>query len=129
MRDLEKMFKPNSVGVIGASNKPDKLGHIVVSNLLEDGFKGEIYPINPKGGEILGLKAYTNVGECPTVPDLVVIVVPSKIVNPSVKQCGEIGVKNVVVITAGFKEVGGEGVKLEEELVNIANEYEFNWSK
>ena len=126
MRDLEKMFKPNSVGVIGASNKPDKVGHIVVSNLLEDGFKGEIYPINPKGGEILGLKAYTNVGECPTVPDLVVIVVPSKIVNPSVKQCGEIGVKNVVVITAGFKEVGGEGVKLEEELVNIANEYDIN---
>lgn len=70
MRDLEKMFKPDSVGVIGASNTPDKVGHIVVSNLIEDGYKGEIYPINPKGGEILGLKAYTDVTQCPTVPIL-----------------------------------------------------------
>lgn len=126
MRDLEKMFKPDSVGVIGASNTPDKVGHIVVSNLIEDGYKGEIYPINPKGGEILGLKTYTDVTQCPTVPDLVVVVVPSKAVNPSVKQCGELGVKNVVVITAGFKEIGGEGVKLEEELVRLANEYDIS---
>ena len=126
MKDLSKMFKPEVVAVIGASSSPDKVGHIVVDNLKNCGFEGEIYPINPKGGEILGLKAYSNVKECPKVPDLVIVSVPSKIVNPSLRECGEIGVKNAVVLTAGFKEVGGEGVKLEEELVNICNEFDIN---
>lgn len=125
MKDLTKMFKPDAVAVIGASNSPNKVGHIVVNNLKE-GFPGEIYPINPKGGEISGLKAYTNVKECPKVPDLVVVAVPSQIVNPSLRECGEIGVKNAVVLTAGFKEVGGEGVKLEEELISITEEFDIN---
>ena len=126
MRDLTKMFKPESVAVIGASTSPDKVGHIVVKNLIDGEFNGDIYPINPKGGEILGLTAYSNVKDCPKVPDLVVVAVPSKIVNPSLRECGEIGVKNAIVLTAGFKEVGGEGVKLEEELVDITKEYNIN---
>ena len=65
MKDLNKMFKPESVAVIGASNTPGKVGYIIVDNLINDGFKGEIYPVNPKGGEILGKKAYKNITEIP----------------------------------------------------------------
>ena len=126
MKDLNKMFKPESVAVIGASNTPGKVGYIIVDNLINDGFEGEIYPENPKGGEILGKKAYTNITEIPGDVDLAIITIPSPFVNPAVKECGEKGVKNMVVITAGFKEVGGEGAKLEAELTALGEEYGIN---
>ena len=126
MKDLTKMFKPESVAVIGASNTPGKVGYIIVDNLINDGFKGEIYPVNPKGGEILGKKAYKNITEIPGDVDLAIITIPSPLVNPAVKECGEKGVKNMVVITAGFKEVGGEGAKLEAELTALGEEYGIN---
>ncbi len=126
MKDLNKMFKPESVAVIGASNTPGKVGYIIVDNLINDGFKGEIYPVNPKGGEILGKKAYKNITEIPGDVDLAIITIPSPLVNPAVKECGEKGVKNMVVITAGFKEVGGEGAKLEAELTALGEEYGIN---
>ena len=126
MIDLNKMFKPESVAVIGASNTPGKVGYIIVDNLINDGFKGEIYPVNPKGGEILGKKAYKNITEIPGDVDLAIITIPSPLVNPAVKECGEKGVKNMVVITAGFKEVGGEGAKLEAELTALGEEYGIN---
>ena len=126
MKDLNKMFKPESVAVIGASNTPGKVGYIIVDNLINDGFKGEIYPVNPKGGEILGKKAYKNITEIPGDVDLAIITIPSPLVNPAVKECGEKGVKNMVVITAGFKEVGGEGAKLEAELIALGEEYGIN---
>ena len=126
MKDLNKMFKPESVAVIGASNTPGKVGYIIVDNLINDGFEGEIYPVNPKGGEILGKKAYKNITEIPGDVDLAIITIPSPLVNPAVKECGEKGVKNMVVITAGFKEVGGEGAKLEAELTALGEEYGIN---
>ena len=126
MVDLNKMFKPESVAVIGASNTPGKVGYIIVDNLINDGFEGEIYPINPKGGEILGKKAYANITEIPGEVDLAIITIPSPLVNPAVKECGEKGVKNMVVITAGFKEVGGEGAELEAELTGLGKEYGIN---
>ena len=123
MKDLNKMFKPESVAVIGASNTPGKVGYIIVDNLINDGFEGEIYPVNPKGGEILGKKAYANITEIPGDVDLAIITIPSPFVNTAVKECGEKGVKNMVVITAGFKEVGEEGAKLEAELTALGEEY------
>ena len=126
MADLDKMFKPDSVAVVGASNSEGKVGYIVVNNIINDGFKGKVYPINPKDDEVQGLKAYKNVSDLPEVPDLVIISIPSRVVNPVVKECGEFGVKNLVVITAGFKEVGGEGVKLEEEMSSYVEEYGMN---
>ena len=126
MVDLNKMFKPESVAVIGASNTPGKVGYIIVDNLINDGFEGTIYPINPKGGEILGKKAYTNIKDVPEKVDLAIITIPSAFVNTAVKECGEIGVENMVVITAGFKEVGEEGAKLEEELTALGKEYGIN---
>ena len=126
MIDLNKMFKPESVAVIGASNTPGKVGHIIVDNLINDGFEGAIYPVNPKGGEILGKKAYANIKDIPEKVDLAIITIPVAFVNPAVKECGEAGVENMVVITAGFKEVGGEGAKLEAELTALGEEYGIN---
>lgn len=126
MVDLNKMFKPESVAVIGASNTPGKVGYIIVDNLINDGFEGAIYPINPKGGEILGKKAYANIKDVPEKVDLAIITIPSTLVNTAVEECGEIGVENMVVITAGFKEVGDEGAKLEEELTALGKKYGIN---
>ena len=89
MKDLNKMFKPESVAVIGASNTPGKVGHIIVDNLINDGFEGKIYPVNPKGGEILGKKAYANIKDIPEKVDLAIITIPVAFVNPTVKECGE----------------------------------------
>ena len=126
MPDLDKMFKPESVAIVGASNSEGKVGYIIVNNIINDGYEGNVYPINPKDDEVQGLKAYKNVSDLPEVPDLVIISIPSKAVNPVVKECGEFGVKNLVVITAGFKEVGGEGVKMEEEMVSYIEKYDMN---
>ena len=126
MIDLNKMFKPESVAVIGASNTPGKVGYIIVDNLINDGFEGEIYPVNPKGGEILGKQAYANIKDVPGKVDLAIITIPSVFVNTAVEECGEVGVENMVVITAGFKEVGEEGAKLEAELTALGEKYGIN---
>ena len=126
MIDLNKMFKPESVAGIGASNTPGKVGYIIVDNLINDGFEGAIYPVNPKGGEILGKQAYASIKDIPEKVDLAIITIPSVFVNDTVKDCGEAGVENMVVITAGFKEIGGEGAKLEAELTALGKEYGIN---
>lgn len=126
MKNLDKIFKPDSVAVIGASNSPGKVGYIIVDNMISDGYKGKIYPINPKADEILGLKAYANIKDVPEKVDLVIMSIPAVFVNESVKDCGEAGVENMVVISAGFKEIGGEGVKLEEELTALGEKYNIN---
>lgn len=126
MKDLNKMFSPESVAVVGASNSEGKVGYIIVNNIINDGYEGKVYPINPKDDEIQGLKAYANVSDLPEVPDLVIISIPGKLVNPVVKECGELGVENMVVISAGFKEIGGEGIKMEEELTALGKEYGIN---
>jgi acetyltransferase len=117
------MFNPRSVAVIGASNSENKVGYIVVDNIVKEGYKGKIYPVNPKSDEIQGIKSYKSVGDLPEVPELVVVSIPSPFVNQAIKECGECGVKNMVVITAGFKEVGGEGIELEEEMVSLLKKY------
>lgn len=126
MKDINKIFKPDSVAVIGASDTPGKVGYIIVSNIISGGYKGKIYPVNPKGGEIQGLKAYKNIKDIPEKVDLVIMSIPAAFVNDSVKDCGEAGVENMVVISAGFKEIGGEGVKLEEELTSLGEKYGIN---
>lgn len=126
MKDLNKIFKPESVAVIGASDTPGKVGYIIVSNMISGGYKGKIYPVNPKSGEIQGLKAYKNIKDIPEKVDLVIMSIPAAFVNESVKDCGEAGVENMVVISAGFKEVGEEGAKLEEELTALGKQYGIN---
>ena len=122
---LETFFEPKSVAVIGASRDPEKLGYAVVKNLIEGGYVkiGKVYPINPKGGEVLGLPAYPSVLDVEDPIDLAVIVIPYKFVPGAMKECGEKGIPSVVVITAGFREAGQEGLERERELMQIAKQY------
>ncbi|HOA25778.1 MAG TPA: acetate--CoA ligase [Aggregatilineales bacterium] len=122
---LETFFEPKSVAVIGASRDPEKLGYAVVKNLIEGGYVkiGKVYPINPKGGEVLGLPAYPSVLDVEDPIDLAVIVIPYKFVPGAMKECGEKGIPSVVVITAGFREAGKEGLERERELMQIAKQY------
>ncbi|MCZ7546096.1 MAG: acetate--CoA ligase [Anaerolineae bacterium] len=120
---LQAFFTPKAVAVIGASRSPDKLSYAVVHNLAEGGYQGALYPINPKADEILGYKAYPSVLDIPDPIDLAVIVVPYKWVPDALRECGEKGIQAVVVISAGFRETGHEGMEREQELVRIAEEY------
>jgi len=117
------MFYAKSIAVVGASPDARKLGHTILKNLIDGGFKGELYPINPKADEILGKKVYRNLIEIEGEVDLAVIVVPSKFVPSVLEDAGKKGIRNVVIITGGFREIGGEGEKLENELLEIAKKY------
>ncbi|MCD4703844.1 MAG: acetate--CoA ligase [Methanosarcinaceae archaeon] len=119
---LEKIFDPDSVAVIGASRTIGKVGRAVLDNLIND-YKGEIYPINPVADDILGLRCYPSILEVPQKVDLAVIVVPARFVPDMIDECGRAGVGNVVVISAGFKESGIEGARLERRCAEIAGEY------
>jgi acetyltransferase len=123
MNELEAFFAPQGVAVIGASTNPEKLSHGVVRNLKEHGYAGPIYPVNPKGGTILGLKAYPGILEVPDPVDLAVIMVAAPIVPQVVEECGERGLKAIIVITGGFREAGPEGAALEQELRDIIERY------
>jgi acetyltransferase len=116
-----EMFNAKSVAVIGASQTKGKIGYDLMISLLNY-YQGKIVPINPKGGEVLGLKAYKSIKEHGPV-DLAVIVIPSHLIPATVEECGETGIKNIVVISAGFKEVDEEGARLENQLVEICQEY------
>jgi len=120
---FEEFFKPNAIAIVGASETPGKLGYTVLANLIEAGYKGPIYPINPKAAQISGYKAYKAIGDVPEVPQLAVIVIPSNHVLGAVKECGEAGVKALVIISAGFRETGVEGLELEREVVASAKKY------
>ncbi|HDM88485.1 MAG TPA: acetyl CoA synthetase, partial [Candidatus Bathyarchaeota archaeon] len=116
---LKAFFNPRSVAVIGASREPRKVGHKILKNLIDYGFKGEIYPINPNAEEILGCRCYSSVLDVPSEIDLSIIAVPSKIVPNVAEECGVKGVKGIVVISAGFSETGREGARLEKKLLDI----------
>jgi len=119
---LDFIFNPSSIAVIGASEDEKKIGHIVFRNLVEKGFKGKVFPVNPKRKEILGIKCYSSVKEIPENVDLAIIVIPAKGVPSVIKDCAEHGVKGIIVITAGFREIGEEGITLEKEVVKLVKE-------
>ncbi len=120
---IESFFSPSSVAVIGASRDPHKLGHGVVRNLLKYNFKGEIYPVHHTASEILGLRCYSSVAELPDEVDLAVIVVPARSVPDVVEQCGQVSIKQVIIVSGGFGETGEEGGRLEEKVMEIAGRY------
>ncbi len=121
---LEAFFNPKSIAVIGASREPRKVGHRVFRNLVESKFQGSLYPINPKADMLLGFKCYKSVKDVPGDVDLAVIVVPANIVPVVIEECGEKGVKGIVIISAGFSETGREGARLEREIVDICRRYD-----
>ncbi|MDH5742921.1 MAG: CoA-binding protein, partial [Candidatus Aminicenantes bacterium] len=120
---LDALFKPKSVAIVGASNNPLSIGHIVMQNLLDHNFKGPIYPINPKSRFIKSFRAYASVSEVPDEVDLVNISIKNTLVPHVLEDCGKKGVKFAIVHTAGFKEVGEEGLQLERQIVEIAHKY------
>lgn len=120
---LDALFKPRSVAIIGASNNPLSIGHIVIKNLIDHNYQGPIYPINPKAAFIKSFKAYPSIADVPDEVDLVNISIKNTLVPAVLEECGKKGVKFAIVHTAGFKEVGEEGIKLEKQIVEIAHKY------
>lgn len=121
---LEAIFAPRSIAVVGASPDVRKLGHTVFKNIVQNQYPGVLYPIHPTADEVLGHKAFASVAQLPETPDLAVVVVPPQAVLQVAEECGAKGTQALIVITAGFKEVGGEGRKLEEQLLEIVRRYD-----
>lgn len=113
---LSSFFQPASVAVIGASRTPGKVGYDVVRNLIDAGFEGGLFPVNPKAAEVLGLRCYPSVDHVPGDVELAVLCIPSQFVLETIDQCARKGVRAVIIITAGFKESGPEGAERERQL-------------
>ncbi len=120
---LDGIFRPKSIAVIGASTKKGTIGREILHNLIEFEFNGKVFPVNPKASVIHSIKCYSTILDVPDAVDLAIIVVPGDHVKHILEQCGEKGVSGVVVITAGFKEIGHEGAVKELELVEIIKKY------
>jgi len=120
--DLTAVFEPRSVAVIGASATPGKAGYNIVNNLLTLGYEGEVYPVNPKTEEILGLKAYPAVDQIPHQVETAIIATPSRAVADVMRGCARKGVKAVIIISSGFSEGSEEGRRLEDEVMAIARQ-------
>ncbi len=121
--NLKYIFEPKSVAVIGVSKTEGTVGNGILSNILQSNFKGAVYPVNPKYKEIMSVRTYKDILSVPDSIDMAVICIPSKHVITVVKQCAKKGVKGIVVITAGFKEIGKKGKKLEDEIIAIAHKH------
>ncbi len=121
--DISFLFNPKSIAIIGASSKDGKVGNTVIKNIIKSQYSGDIFPINPRDDEILGIKAYKTVLDVPNEIDIAIFVIPSKFVVPVVEECGKKEIKGIIIITAGFKEIGGQGVEREEKIITLAKEY------
>ncbi|MDF1556715.1 MAG: CoA-binding protein [ANME-2 cluster archaeon] len=120
---LKSIFKPDSIAVVGASASMGKWGHTLLKNLLNNGYEGLVYPVNPRETEIMGKTCFSSVLDIPGPVDLAVIAVPSSLALAITEECGKKGVKGIIMITAGFSETGDEGRLLEEQLIEIVKRY------
>ena len=116
-RPLSSIFSPRSVAIIGATEALNSVGRTILENIVKGGFEGQIYPVNPKRDTVLGIQAYPSITAVPVAPDLAVIITPPPTVPGIVKDCGTRGVKGVIIISAGFKEIGAPGVELERQVL------------
>jgi len=117
---LDAIFHPRSIAVVGATEKEGSVGRTILWNLLSSPFGGTVYPVNPTRPAILGVKAYPSIGSIGEPVDLAVIVTPAKSAPGLVDECGRAGIKGVIIISAGFKEIGPEGVELERQVLEAA---------
>ncbi len=117
--ELDGFFQPSSLAIIGASRKEGSLGRVFFDNVLKFGYTGKIYPINPKAPDIAGIPCYPDVESLPEVPDLAVVMVRKELAVDAVESCARKGIRNIIMITAGFREVGGEGVERENKLMEV----------
>ncbi|MBI5084323.1 MAG: bifunctional acetate--CoA ligase family protein/GNAT family N-acetyltransferase [Acidobacteria bacterium] len=121
---LDPFFMPKNVAVIGATENPGSVGRTTLWNLMSSPFGGAVFPVNPKRDSVLGIKAYKNVREIPAEIDLAVVVTQSKLIPGLIDECGQLGCKAAVVISAGFKEAGPEGIELERQLLVNARKHD-----
>ncbi|MCG8406251.1 MAG: CoA-binding protein [Phycisphaerales bacterium] len=115
--NLDRFFRPKSIAIIGASRDTNKVGHVILKNLIDSGFKGKLYPINPKADEILGIKCYKSVLDIRSEIEMAVVAVPAQFAVDVVKQCGAKEIEAIAMVTAGFAEVGNK--KAEDEIKRI----------
>ena len=121
--NLDKIFNPKSVAVVGASDEEGTVGYTLMKNLTESNYEGKVYPVNIRKKEILGLKACQSVEQLPEAVDLVIIATPSKTVPDVVEQCGKAGIVGIIILSAGFKEIGPEGKALEDKILQIQKKH------
>ena len=121
--DISFFFTPKSIAVIGASDTKGKVGNTVLNNIISSGYIGKIYPINPRAGIVCDLPCFKSVLDVKDDIDVAIFVIPGKFVNKAAEECGKKMVKGLIIISAGFKEVGGEGVVREEQLIEIGKKY------
>ncbi len=123
MEELRSFFDPQSVALIGSTDRAGSAGRIILENLLLAKDKRRIYPVNPNRKKVCDLKCYDSISSLPELPDLVVIITPAETVTGIVEECGKVGAKAIVIVSAGFKEMGGEGIARHEKLVELAAQY------
>jgi acyl-CoA synthetase (NDP forming) len=119
MNDLKALFTPKSIAVVGASKDPNKLGYVLLKNVIDYGFKGDIYPVNPRADVILDRKAYPDVSSIPGSVDLALLSIPGQFVLPVVEDCAKAGVKSLVILSSGFREAGAEGVEVQNRIKDV----------
>jgi acyl-CoA synthetase (NDP forming) len=124
---MREIFYPQSVAVIGVSNSPDNMGRGIVFNLTEFGYQGIIYEVGPKGGAFAGRRIYKSVLDIPDHVDLAVILTPARTIPGILEECGQKGIRRAVVESSGFREFGGEGKKIEEEIMRVASRWEIRF--
>ncbi|MCC6429249.1 MAG: CoA-binding protein, partial [Phycisphaerales bacterium] len=122
MRDLEPLFAPKSIAVVGASRTPGTVGSAIPANLVLDGYTGVVYPVNPKAKSIMGARCYSTLSAIDDHVDLAVVILPAHVVEKVVIEAADHGTKHLVIISAGFKEMGAEGAEREQRIKAIANE-------
>jgi len=124
--DLSKLLKPQAVAIVGASPREGSVAGTILRNLQSCGFSGDIYPVNPKHEMVLGFTCHPSIGQLPDTTDLAILAINRNLVLQAVEECGERGIRNLVIITAGFKEAGAEGERLEEALRDLITRYDLN---
>ncbi|MBC8505601.1 MAG: acetate--CoA ligase family protein [Anaerolineales bacterium] len=120
---LIPFFNPHGVVIIGASHDPSKLGYGLANNLIRSNYQGVVHFVNIKGGELLGQPIYTNVLEVPNPVDLAAVLIPAPFIADALRQCGQRGIQAAIIGSGGFREIGAEGAKLEEEILEVAQQY------
>ncbi len=124
IRSLNSIFRPKRIALIGVPADPNTVGGLTLRNLVGGGFRGVVYPVNPKHEAVLGISCFPSVKSLPKTPDLAVITTNAKAVPGIVEECGEAGIKGIIIMSAGFKEVGAEGKELENKVKHIVEKYE-----
>lgn len=121
---MRELFEPRSIAIVGAAREPNKVGHVILKNLIDSGFEGPLYPVNPKAERILEKPCFPTLSDIGQPIDLAVIVTPARFVADVLDEAGRIGIKAAIIISAGFREVGREGIEMERRLAAIAKQHD-----